>query len=1095
MSLHVHSEYSSLDGWSKVDEIGDRIQEIGCSYCGLTDHGVVAGHIEFDKAMRSRDINPVFGCELYHGLDFGTLKKGARDQAHLIALAMTDEGLRNLWRLVNATASREKFHHVGRVSNEDIVKFKEGIMFTSACPIGHVPKGLVKGDTTMLDWYLDNLGDNFRMEVTTYPGDVEWKDFDSEGSSFTPRTINELVADAADERGVPVTYGDDGHYAFPDQWEYHDLYLAAQMRESIYQPIETRGMWHPPDALCIKDETMVREALSYFPKAKVDEILHNTDDVGRLSSAHLPNADRPHLPIFVPTDCPWIEQDDKRSTTELFIDLVEEGIAERYPTDSPNESEAWAKAAYECEVLIEDGLDHYFLWAWDIFQFCDVTGIRTGPGRGSSAGSIVAYALGITDVDPLHYELYFERFWNKGRTDGFPDIDSDFARSKRGDIRQYLIDRLGADKVCSIGTIKRFKPIAVMNKLASACEIDMGSLKEVKKIVEEGVHKLAIHGTAQIGWNPEFEPGKVIYVNEDVGEEIQKWIGDNEKRDRFIRMCEHTNSRNESYGIHPSGIVIADIDLADYAPAYLRGGGKKTGIPATQFPMKIIDNLKLVKEDVLGLKTLDTIDEWEKLMEAKGEPIKWSGMDREEYPDEMWDLLEDGFVSGIFQIETPAGKQLCERLHPRSVEDLGVLGAIVRPGPDEWEYIHRMEGRSEVTFAHPMMEDILGHTQGLFVYQEQIIKFMSELGYSLGDADAVRKILGKKQPEKMDPLRDGEGEWKGKGFLETAVEKGFDEEDAKKMWTEIEDFASYSFNKSHAIASAIITFRCLYAKWVAPQEFYIACIRTVEHDKRGTLTPQYIKEARRKGIKVLPPDIRYSQAECDVHNGHIYFGFGDIKGVSSAGAYLAHLRDELGFRVDSPDSLIEELELHNDVELKRKKELQLSGDLPVGWKSPKQILNEGKVALIAEVGAWDDLMGGWSLKDKQAAEQEYLSVVLTDNTEEVIEANEETIHNCDDYEDVLASLGPDDDAVDFRIAGIITGVRPTKVKATGAAMGIITVEFGRHELEFACFSNKWGKNKAIFKLHQVGIFNITHSPPTKKRAEGWHFESGRLLNI
>ncbi len=1095
MSLHVHSEYSSLDGWSTVDEIGDRIQELGCPYCGLTDHGVVAGHIKFDKAMRSRDINPVFGCELYHGLDFGTLKKGARDQAHLIALAMTDEGLRNLWRLVNCTASREKYHHVGRVSNEDIVKYKEGIIFTSACPIGHVPQGLAKGDNTMLDWYLDNLGDQFRIEVTTYPGDAPWNDFDASGERLTPRVFNELLVDAAEERGVAVTYGDDGHYAFPEQWQYHDMYLAAQTRSSIYDPPEARSMWHPEGALCIKSEDDVREALAYLGDDKVEEIILNTHDVGTKSSAHLPEADRPHLPVFVPTDCPWIEPDDERSATELFIDLVEEGIAKRYPTDSKNEAEAWAKAAHECEILVEAGLDHYFLWAWDIFQFCDVTGIRTGPGRGSSAGSIVAYALGITDVDPLHYELYFERFWNAGRADGFPDIDSDFARSKRGDIRQYLIDRLGADKVCSIGTIKRFKPIAVMNKLASACEIGMGELKEVKKIVEEGVHKLAIHGTEQIGWNPDIEPGKVIYVNVDVGDEIQEWIGNSTKRERFIEMCEHTNSRNESYGIHPSGIVIADIDLSDYAPAYLRGGGKKEGIPATQFPMKTIDDLRLVKEDVLGLKTLDTLDEWEKLMEEKGEPVEWSGMDREEYPDEMWDLLEDGFVSGIFQIETPAGKQLCERMHPRSVEDLGVLGAIVRPGPDEWEYIHRMEGRSEVTFAHPMMEPILGHTQGLFVYQEQIIRFMADLGYSAGDADAMRKILGKKQPEKLAALYEGTGEWEGKGWLNTALDKGFEEEAAKKLWTEIEDFASYSFNKSHAISYAIITFRCLYAKWVAPQEFYIACIRTVEHDKRGTLTPQYIKEARRKGIKVLPPHILYSQAECDVYEDNIYFGFGDIKGVSSAGAFLAELRDARGLRVETPDELLTHLEEINDEALKEKKALALTGDLPVGWKSPKQILNEGKVALVAEVGAWDDLMGGWSLKDKQAAEQEYLSVVLTDNTEEVIAANQDIIDNCDDYNDVLASLGPDDEAVDFRIAGIITGVRPTKVKATGASMGIVTVEFGRHELSFACFSNKWGKNKAIFKLHQVGIFNITHSPPTSKRAEGWHFESGRLLNV
>lgn len=1049
--------------------------------------------------MRSRDINPVFGVELYMGTNFSSTLKG-RDQYHLIALAMTDEGLKNLWRLVNASADRAKFHHVGRVSSEDIVKYKEGIMFTSACPLGLVPRGLLKGDRSWLNWYLDNLGDNFRMEVTTYPDGSDWKDFDAEGDElhYTARTINELIIDAAEEHGVPVTLGDDSHYAFPAQYEFHDLYLAVQTKQTLDTPIEERKMWHPKNALCLKDEAMVRENLNYVDPAKLDEIIANTHWVGENANAHLPAADRPHLPIFVTKECPWEIAQEFDDATELFVHLVKEGIAERYEGE-PREAEAYAKAIEELEILIDAGLDHYFLWAWDIFQFCDAEGIRTGPGRGSSAGSIVAYALGITDVDPLHYELYFGRFWNPGRAEGFPDIDSDFARSRRSEIREYLIQRLGADKVCSIGTIKRFKPLATINKLAACCGIDMSALTEVKKIVDDGVHDLEIHGTEQIGWNPELEPGKVIYVNEDVGEEIQQWIGNDEDRARFIRMCEHTNSRNESYGIHPSGIVISDIDLSAYAPAYLRGGGKKEGIPATQFPMKIIDELRLVKEDALGLKTLDTLAEWEKLMEEKGHNIEWSGFDREGHPDEMWDLVEEGFVSGIFQIETPSGKQLAEKLKPRSLEDLGLMVALVRPGPSRSGATNRFiacrDGRREPVYAHPMLEDILGDTYGLFVYQEQIIKFMGALGYNESDADQVRKILGKKKPEACKALRYGEGEWDDKGFIAVAMDKGFDEETAHAIFEEIEGFASYSFNKSHAIAYAIIAFRCLWAKYVAPEEFYIACIRTVEQNKRAELTPQYIKEARRMGIKVLPPHILYSQGECAVHDDNIYFGFGDIKGVASSGAYLAELRDVHGLNVSTPEDLIDELEALNDAALKEKKELLLTGDLPEDWKSPKFKLNAGKIEKVLEAGAWDELIGGVTLKEKQAAEKEFLEVVLTDDCDEVIAANQKVIDACDDYADALESLGPEDEAVNFKLPGIITGVRKTKVKATGAAMGVITIEFGRHELEFACFSNKWSKAKAIFKEHQVGIFTIRHTPPTNKRAEGWHYESGRLLHV
>jgi DNA polymerase III subunit alpha len=1127
MSLHVHSEYSSLDGWSTVDEIAERMLEIKCPFCGLTDHGVVAGHIEFDKAMRSRGLNPVFGAELYHGIKFDNLTKGERDQAHLIALAMTDEGLKNLWRLTNATADRDHFHHVGRVTCDDIVKYKEGIQFTSACPLGLVSKGLLHEDQTWLNWYLDNLGDNFHLEVTTYPGDTEWRDMDSDDEEIiiTPQLINELIVDVGQERGVEIKYGDDGHYARPDQFEQHDMYLAAQTRQSIYTPIEDRKMWHPPGAVCIKDEEMVRESLHYLPDDTVDEIIASTWRTGEKADAHLPNADRPHMPVFMPDDCPWLEKTDE-DPAEIFTRLVAEGIEHIYG-GSDREVEAVEKAIHEMEVLMEDGLEHYFLLAWDVIQFCKTEGINVGPGRGSSAGSIVAYALGITDADPLHYDLYFERFWNKGRTEGFPDIDTDFAKSQRGKILDYLIDRIGYERVCSIGTITRMKPIAVIEKLAIACEIDHSEMEQLKKIVKQ-TKDIEIHGHEQIGWSPEFEPDKVIYVNsstemnpegDKVGEEIQEWINEDKKRAKFINMCERACSRNSNYGIHASGVVVADIDLSDFAPAYLRGG-KAEGIPATQFPMTIIDKLKLLKLDVLGLKTLDTLAEWDKLMKKKGIETVWSGLDLEEHPEEMWDLLEEGFVSGVFQVETAGAKQLAEKLKPRSIEDLAVLGSLNRPGPQRDgvpnRYIARMEGRSEVTYPHPMLEEILKPTYGLFVYQEQIIRFMGALGYSLGDADAVRKILGKKHPEKLSEIFKGFNEWDKKGFLEVAIEKGFTKESATEVWKGIEGFASYSFNKSHAICYAIIGFRCLYAKYYGPQEFYIACIRTVDKQKRAELTPQYIKEARRAGIKVLPPDIRYSKAEVDVHDGHIYFGFGDVKGVGTGGEYLVQLRDEEGFDISTPEVFEEMLLCYNDIALQAKQTALKNGEpFPADYKSPKQLLNEKKLSLIHAVGAWDDLEDtAVDLKTKQRCELDLLNVILTDDTEEILARYEEVIEQCSSWDKAVMSwedkeLDPDqendwlyDDGEeipmskryrDYRLPGIITGVKPTKVRATGKAMGIITIEYGRHELSFACFSNKWPSNKFLFKPHNVGIFTVRQSAPTDKRSEGYHFESGRLL--
>lgn len=1124
MCLHCHSQFSALDGFSTVDEMGDRMLEIDSPFCAITDHGVVSGHIEFDKAMRSRGINPVFGIESYHGVRFdGSIKKNERDQAHLIALAMTDEGLRNLWRLTNATSDEAHFHHVGRVTCEDIVKYKEGIIFTSACPLGLVPRGLLKGDTTWLNWYLDNLGDNFRIELTTYPGDAEWRDKDSEeGEVYTPQMVNELLVEAAQERGVPLTYGDDSHYSREDMYEAHDMYIAAQTRQSIYTPIEERTMWHPKGALCTKDEATVRKALSYLPDNVVDEAILNSWEIGCSANATLPAVERPHMPIFIPSECPWA-QDLDEDPTDMFKRLVREGITSIYG-GTDREKEAWAKAMHEIEVLTEEKLEHYFLLAWDVIQFCKVEGINVGPGRGSSAGSIVAYALGITDVDPLHYDLYFERFWNKGRTDGFPDIDTDFAKSRRGEILNYLIARIGYERVCSIGTVMHMKPLAVIEKLAAACDIsnhgpncEADQLKEIVRKTPD----LEIHGHKQIGWNRELEPGKIIYVEESVGDEINEWVGDDKKRRKFVTMCEHTCSRASNYGIHASGIVISDIDLEDYAPAYRRGG-KVDGVPATMFPMKTIDDLRLLKLDVLGLKTLDTLAEWDKLMSEKGITTKWSGLDLKDHPDELWDQMSEGFVSGIFQCETPAGKDLAVRLKPRSIEDLGVLVALNRPGPQRDgvpnRYIARMEGRTEVTYPHPMLEELLKPTYGVLIFQEQVIRFMGKLGYSLGEADTIRKILGKKEPEKMAGVRDGEGEWKGKGYLQVAVEQGFDLKIAEEVWEGIEGFASYSFNKPHAIAYGIIAFRCLYAKYYGPQEFYISCIRTVSKDKRAELTPEYIKEARRSSINVLPPDIRYSKGRVDVHDGNIYFGFGDIKGVGIGGDYLVRLRDEEKFDISSPEALQEMIEAFNDVELERKKLAQLEDKpFPARWKSPKMILNEAKLGLIESVGAWDELNGeGVDLRHKQKMELDLLSVVLTDDSEQILADHEDVIAQCDSwdiatmswndreeddllgnykwvYEDTGEEIPDSKRYRDYRLPGIITGVKPTKVRSNGKPMGIITIEYGRNELSFACFSNKWPASKFMFKPHNVGIFTIRHTAPTDKRGEGYNFQSGHLL--
>jgi DNA polymerase-3 subunit alpha len=1133
--LHNHSDRSALDGFSTPEEIARRAEEIGAPAIALTDHGVVSGHLDFAKALTKRGIKPIFGCELYHGTKWTDFKGRERDQAHLIALAYTDEGLRNLWRLVDATAHPDKFRYVGRNSWDDIERYREGIIFTSACALGMVPQALLRGDTTPLDRYLEILGpDHFLLEVSTYPGDWDFRD-SGEDEPVNTRTINELIVEVGLERGCEFIYGDDGHYAFPDQWEYHDAYLACSTKQTIYTPVEERTMYHPPGAVCIKDGDTVREALSYLPDQVVDNAIENSLRIAESCDVSLPDVRR-HLPVFVPSDCPWLEEsvgyDPEATGAEVFISLVERGIVRRYGEDAPDY--VWDRAIREMEVFLEDEshLYDYFLLAWDVCEYCDHAGIERGPGRGSSAGCIVAYALGITDVDPLHYGLIFERFWNPGRAEGFPDIDSDFEKSRRREVREYLAERWGKDRVRSIGTVGRMKPKATIDRIWYGCDVTWNEKEELKGIVGE-TPDIDILGHEAIGWDPEIEPGKVIYVQNAVGQKIEEWVAKQpSKRQpilrKFIDFLRHICNRVENYGIHASGLVISDTDTPPELPCYLRGP-KDDRVPATLFAMDDVDKRFFIKLDVLGLRTLDTLADWKRQMaERHGIDIKWSGLDLQDHPDEMWDLLADGYAAGIFQIESGYPKKLAEEFKPRSVEDLSIILALNRPGPIRSgapdSFIVRRRGEEDDKFDGrkiPLLAEILEPTYGWFLYQEQVIAYFTALGYNLSDADAVRKILGKKKPEQWLALFTGEGEWAGKSYIEMAAKAGLGDlsgtqaanwdgrdvedehgkplfpkvtEDAWVIWRSIVNFAKYSFNKSHTVAYAVIAFRCLFAKYYGDAEWYTSCIRTVPKDKRAERMPLYINEARRKGIEVLPPDIALSNSDVSIADDAIVFGLGDVKGVSSSGDYVVRLRNEMGVDISTPEKLFDAIEELNKNFLKDKKAAAKEGKpYDKSVKSPKQSLQANKIKALFDAGAWDNLgERELPLSEKQAYEKELLEVILTDNTDKAFENAFEEVAECDTYEDALESYAGVDTV--WRLPGVVTNVRETKTREAQKAMGIVTIEYQDKELTFAVFPDRWRKTKFLWKERTPGIFTIAHTWNSKRNESGYHFKDGERLS-
>lgn len=1120
--LHNHSEYSAIDGLSTPAEIVARAKEIGTPYIGLTDHGVVAGHIDFAKECEKGGIKPVFGCELYHGLHFGQ-KKPKRDQAHLIALAMTDEGLKNLWRMNDAAAQEDHFHHVGRVDWEILDKYKEGVVVTSACALSLVCKGILQDDLDAFNRYLDIFGDNFYIELSTYPSDTLFFDSDAD-EPISPADINLALYDLAQERGVPLVYGDDGHYAFRWQYDAHDAYVAKSTGDSIFTPVDDRKMWHPEGALCIKDEDEVRNALSYLPESAVDEALSNSAALGERADAHLPEVRR-HLPVFIPDNSPWVEKgeyaDDEADV--LFVDLVEEGMYRCYG-DAPSERVV-EQTMKEVNVFIEAGLHHYFLIDWDMIQFCRAEGIEVGPGRGSAAGCIVARELGITDVDPLPFDLIFERFWNPGRAKGFPDIDTDVEKRRRKEVKDYLSRRWGHDKVRSIGTVTRMKPKALIESLWGACGLTFAEADALKKIVEK-TPDLEILGVDQIGWSRETDPGKVYYVMEEVGEEILQWVlKQPEKRQailvQFLEFCEILCNRVSNYGVHASGVVVSDVRLDDIAPCRF-AGSKEQRIPVTQFPMDVIEALMLVKLDLLGLRTLDILSDWKAQMAAEGIDIVWSQLELEEHPEEMWDLMARGFAAGIFQIEDGYPKKLAEEFQPKHVEDFSIINALNRPGPIRSgapeSFIRRRQGVEKTTYDDPFLEDLLDTTYGWFLYQEQVIKFFGKLGYSDSDADAVRKILGKKQPEKWVDLFHGNDEWEGKGYIEMAAKAGIgdisktsakawsgeDVRDEKEklifsrdacpawiIWAKIVDFGKYSFNKSHSLAYGVIGFRALYAKYWAPSAFYMACIRNVDKNKKAERIPAFVNEARRFGIKVYRPDIERSDVLVSVYDGDIYFGFDDIKKVSTEAAkYVVELRDQ-GIDVSSPEALgayLEGASKEWSDENKRRKKAGLPAQ---EGKSPKQRLNAGHIEQMYTAGVWERVEGEkTSIREMQIREKELLSVILSDNTAEAFAEHEEEIAACDLYEEAKAPYTED---VRYQLPGVITHVKEVKTKKDQKRMGIVTMEYEGNTIEFAVFPDSYRSHSFMWNERTPVIVKIKHSLNQKNGRTGYHFESGVML--
>lgn len=987
--LHQHSHYSVFDGYATIDEILDRVKDIGSNAVALTDHGTVAGHVEFYRKATERGIKPILGIESYQARDsrlnhHKTDLKGNRpkgDTSHLIIIAHNQKGLNNLWT-VSTRAYLEGFYHKPRVDWELLEEHNEGLILTSACLGGKVSSAILEENNPepVLDKYLSIFGERFYIELHTYDSDNQ-------------RNVNSELVRLGQKKGIPFVYATDAHYACGEQYHNHEAFVHMSMRKTASDAERN----HPP-SLWILDEDGIRESLAYLPKSVVEEAISNSHAIADMCEVELPQK-RKRIPSW------------GKDANSKLVDLVQSGYRDKV-ADS-DDGRYIQRVEKELDAIFEADLADFFLIEHLVNDYAENSDVLRGPGRGSVGGSLVAYLLGITDIDPIQYGLIFERFYNKGREKGgLPDIDTDFAIEDREKIKQFMRDTFGEECVTHIGTVMRLHGKSAIERVGKYLEIPIREIEEIKIIVDS-----TTDAGLMADWDDIVEVG-----------ELQGWIA---KYPDLFALAGDLHGRIFASSIHASGFVVGDEPLAAICPLRLdKSAGRKDGEIATQFDMHEIESLGFMKLDFLALKNLSVLKEAQMLIE-RNHGVEWNfkklhhqgGLDQYDF----WNLLDRGLTIGVFQVEDGGiAKKIASKMQCRNIEDLAVLVALNRPGPLRAGYVdmylERRDG-AKYEVLDPFIEDIVRDTYGVFVYQEQVISLFTKMGFSLEEADDVRRIMGKKKVKEMEEFYPQ--------YMERATQH-MNDKTANELWQELLGFSKYAFNKAHSVAYGIITLWTLWTKYQYPAEYLLACIR--KEDTRDDV-PRFIAEAQRMGIKVNPPDINKSLYETDIIDGEIYLGLKDVKGVSKGAEWVIENRP-----FESFDQMLDVLESQNKKFLVDKKAGNADGP------SPKQRLGANKAKALFNAGAFDSMeKRDISKRERRQFEKELLGIVLTNEAPKIL----------DKYKDIIET----ECITDFRqlnqngnyvIAGEIKSVRQIKTKK-GQDMAFVTIEYGDQTTEFAVF--------------------------------------------
>ncbi len=1023
--LHVHTQYSLLDGAIRIDRLLKRVADFDMDAVAITDHGTMFGALTFYEKAKKAGIKPIIGCECY--LAPRSLKdKTSLDKSglsHIILLAENREGYRNLCKLCTI-AQLEGFYYKPRIDKKVLKHHSKGLIGLSACLHGEIPRLIQEGRIDQADnaalFYLDVFGEgNFFLEVQNNGIDVQ-------------ETVNRALLDMSQRLSIPLVASNDCHYLDKSDVRAHDVLLCVQTGKTVH---ETDRLKFGTDQLYLKSKAEMYDTFRDYPGA-----LENSVNIAKRCNLEF-DFNSYHFPKF--------EVQSDHTVDEIFEQMVRDGfkaVLQRIKTKNPDIDEKLYVHRIENEInLIKSmGFSGYFLIVADFIRYAKEKGIPVGPGRGSAAGSLVAYSLGITDLDPIEHGLIFERFLNPARK-SMPDIDVDFCINGREDVFKYVIEKYGGgDFVAQIITFGKLKTRAVIRDVGRALDIPLKEVDAIAKMVPD-----------------------VLNISLDNALEQEPRLKDLVKKKPeiadLISICRVLEGLPRHASTHAAGVVIADRALTEYLPLYK---GKK-GEVVTQFDMKCVEKIGLVKFDFLGLRNLTVIANTLELIAAQGgTPPDLSNLDFND--PATYHLLASGETTGVFQLESSGMKDLLVRLKPESYDEIIALVALYRPGPLDSgmvdDFVDRKHGKKMVEYIVPQLEPILKETYGVIVYQEQVMKIAADLAnYSMAEADDLRKAMGKKIPEIMAMQRER--------FMQGATDNGIPSDNAGKIFYLMEKFGGYGFNKSHSAAYALIAYQTAFLKAHFPVEFVASLLTSEMHSTDGVV--KYIAECRSQGIEVLPPDINESDKAFTVTGSKIRFGMVAVKNVGeNAIESIIEARNNGKF-----SSLFEFCER---VDLKKVNKRVIEGLIKCGAFDSTEDYRSRMMASLEDcvdcgqrlqkekadpqIGLFDlqadqhainlprmPEIDEWDEKQLLAFEKESLGFYITG-------------HPLNEYNDILekftntnsSTLKEQNDGDDVRIGGLIRSTKIIKTKK-GDLMAFVTLEDLHGSVEIIVFSTLYAK--------------------------------------